>query len=93
MEIAKWLYSLDVNIHACYKCAFRWSCCIGHMEIAKWLYSLGADIHINNDDDAFIVSCANGHMEIVKWLCSVCDNYDYKVHNLEIMPIIITKKK
>jgi hypothetical protein len=71
LEVAKWLYELDVNIdiHARKEEVFRISCGFGYLEMAKWLYGLDGkiDIHIDNED-AFRWSCSNGHLDVAKLL-------------------------
>ena len=58
IKIAKWLYSLGVDIN---QCLFRYVCKNGHIEIAKWLHSLGVN---SNIDFAFRCAFFNDHVEI-----------------------------
>ena len=65
-EIAKWLFSLGVNINAVEDDAFRSSCANGHIEIAKWLWNISdKKINIYSSDDYVF---KNSPEEIIKWL-------------------------
>jgi hypothetical protein len=84
-------YSLgEINIHAEDEEAFIQSCEYGHIEVAKWLYDLGGINIRARDDFAFKWSCNYGYIEIAKWLCSICPNYQIKITDDGIEPIIST---
>lgn len=68
LNIAKWLYTLDINIHTNKESPFRLACEFGHFHIVKWLYELDGNIDILAQKDyAFGLSCRNGHFQIAKW--------------------------
>ena len=69
--MAKWLYSLGIDIHWNDDQIFVSTCLRGRLDVAKWIYSLGdVDIHAH-EDDAFIYSCNYGYLEVARWLYSI----------------------
>ena len=81
LDVAKWLYSRGVDIHADNEHAFRTACKNGHLDVARWLHSLGdIDIHVD-DEYAFRKSCVNGHLHVARWLHSIGNIYVHTMNN------------
>ena len=86
MEIAKWLWRLDlnINIHARNDELFIFACENGHLETAQWLWQLDQNIDIHTQNEiAFRFACRNGHLEIAKWLWQLGQNIDMHAKNDE----------
>lgn len=82
LQVAKWLYSLGINVNSESDFIFRCSCCFGRLRIAKWLYKLGVNIDMSINF-IFATVCENGHLDVAKWLYKV---YVIDIHNRHDKP-------
>jgi hypothetical protein len=64
IDIAKWLYSLGVNIHVDDNYVFYQSCISNDLKMIRWLNSLSIVMQY----DLFRISLMEGSLDVAKWL-------------------------
>jgi len=65
---AKWLYSLDIDIHVDNDEAFILSCQCGQLDMAKWIYSLGGVNIYDKMHCAYRMATYMKHLDVARYL-------------------------